>query len=243
MRSPFAIRAQELRAVLSGKDPRVNEPFTLRPGAIFADGLEPVNAPRDFPADWQRWFQSVMAVNAIVASIIQDKKILKTEGNAMADKWARSHHELAVYMRDHNTAKEHVRLNSRTRLVSDLSEEVTTAANDVGLDQKRLTDWLEDGLEQDFARMPYLGRQYEVIHQRLSNADDRWEGNDLLDINFLACAAGYADVVVGERKISEYLKRVAPKVADGAFVCRNLPTAVEQLQEEIEVGAGTERTS
>jgi hypothetical protein len=109
--------------------------------------------------------------------------------------------------------------------------DIAGAASDVGLDTAGLDTWLTDGLEEDLARMPYLGRQYEVIHQRLSNADDHWEGNDLTDINFLACAAGYADVVVGEKKASEYLKRVAPKVTEGAFVCRRLSDAVEWIRE------------
>jgi hypothetical protein len=39
--------------------------------------------------------------------------------------------------------------------------------------------------------------------------------------------------VVGEKKISEYLKRVSPRVTEGAFVCRKLPAAVEHLRERV----------
>lgn len=216
---------------MRGESPRVTEPFTLRPGAIFADGLEPVNAPEDFPTNWRGFFQSIVAVDALVASIIDDEKILKLEGEAMAERWARSHHELAIYMREHGLAKEHVRLNARARFVGDMAEEIAGAASDVGLDQSDLDDWIADELDASLSQMPYLGRQYEVIHQRLSNADDHWEGNDLTDINYLSCAAGYADVVVGEKKISEYLKRVAPKVAEGALVCRRLSDAVGWIRE------------
>lgn len=134
-------------------------------------------------------------------------------------------------MREHKTPKEHVRLNARARFLNDMAQEIVGAARNAGLDQASLDRWLADGFEDDLARMPCLGRQYEVIHQRLSNADDRWEGNDLTDINFLACAAGYADVVVGEKKVSEYLRRVTPRVTEGAFVCRRLSDAVEWLQE------------
>ena len=150
----------------------------------------------------------------------------------MAERWAQLHHELAIHMREHKTPKEHVRLNARARFLSDMAQEIAGAAGDAGLDQAGLAQWLAaDALEEELARMPCLGRQYEVIHQRLSNADDHWEANDLTDVNFLACAAGYADVVVGEKKISEYLKRVTPKVTEGAFVCRHLSDAVEWLQE------------
>ncbi|MDX6610149.1 MAG: hypothetical protein QOF85_2074 [Solirubrobacterales bacterium] len=230
MRNPLAIRGREFRAVLKGEDPRINDPFSLEPGSVFADGLRPIDAPEDFPLDWQQWFQRITAVNAMVVATIDDEKISKAEGNAMADQWARSHHELALYMRDSRTPKEHVRANALARLISDMSEEITSAATDAGLDQGQLTAWLESRLERDLVHMPYLGRHFEVIHQRLSNADDRWEANDLTDINYLACAAGYAHIVVGEKKISEYLQRIAPRVSGGAFICRKLPDAVEYLQ-------------
>jgi hypothetical protein len=55
--------------------------------------------------------------------------------------------------------------------------------------------------------MPYGGRLYEVLYHRLRNADDTWERNDLIDMNFLCCAAGYADIVVGEKQTTEYLRR------------------------------------
>jgi hypothetical protein len=87
--------------------------------------------------------------------------------------------------------------------------------------------------------MPYLGRHHEVIHQRLSNADDRWEANDLTDINYLACAAGYADVVLAEKKSSEYLKRVRDRAPRGAFVCRRLVEAVAHLEALIDEGAAS----
>ena len=56
------------------------------------------------------------------------------------------------------------------------------------------------------AELPYLGRAREVTHYRLMNAQDAWEANDLDDLHHLACAAGYADIVVGEKKF-HYLQR------------------------------------
>jgi hypothetical protein len=41
----------------------------------------------------------------------------------------------------------------------------------------------------------------------MCNAGQRWEANDLVDIMFLCCAAGYADVVVGERRTIGYLRQ------------------------------------
>ncbi len=139
MRSPLAIRAQELSAAMRGENPRVPAPFTLRSGAIFADGLEPVDAPEDFPANWKEFFQSIVAMDAVVASIINDEKIPKLEGEAMAEQWAQSHHELAIYMREHKTPKEHVRLNARARFLGDMAQEIAGAARDAGLVERQAT--------------------------------------------------------------------------------------------------------
>ena len=78
--------------------------------------------------------------------------------------------------------------------------------------------------------MPYVGRLHEVLYHRLRNADDRWERKDLIDMNFLCCAAGYADIVVGEKQTSEYLRRATSRCVPGAVVCRRLPEAVEALR-------------
>lgn len=230
MRNPIEIRGRELRSVLAGGDPRVEDIFTLEPGAIFDGGLKPLDASADFPPEWQQWLDNISAVNAMIATLIADEKISNSEGKAMAETWGKSHHELAVYMREHRTPKEHIRLAARARLFSDLDVEIEAAIREVGPSEQQLVGLFQDGVESDLSRMPYLSRHHEVIHQRLSNADDRWEANDLTDINYLACAAGYADVVVGEKKLCEYLKRVEKRVPSGAVVCRKLSAAVEHLE-------------
>lgn len=48
-------------------------------------------------------------------------------------------------------------------------------------------------------------------------------------MNYLCCAAGYADVTVGERKTTEYLRRADTRVRPGSLLCRNLAEAIEAL--------------
>jgi hypothetical protein len=110
----------------------------------------------------------------MVAAISDDEKSSKDEGNVMAASWAASHHELARYMRENRTPKGHVRLDARARTISDLAPELEAEADRVGFDQDRFSSWLHHEAEEDLARMPYLGPHFEVIHQRLSNADDRF---------------------------------------------------------------------
>jgi hypothetical protein len=238
MHSPITVRGNELRAVLSGRDPRVTDVFTLRTGEIFAEGLKPVDAPEDFPLEWQHWLKNLTAVSAMVAAMMDDEKLSKARGNAMAEQWAASFQNLALRLRHRQSSKAEVRRASLAKMFFDLKSEIASAAQAAGFDQRGLDDWIETGLEVDLVRTPYLSRQYEVVHQRLSNADDHWEANDLTDINYLCCAAAYADVVVGEKKITEYLKRARNRVPDGAFVCRRLPEAVAHLEEILGSGPG-----
>jgi hypothetical protein len=229
MRSPMAVRSAELRSALEGKKP-TEQVFSLEPGALFADDLEPAKVPADFPHEWQMLFKSMTALNATVAMMMRDEKSISEKGRGMAEAWAKSHHDLAVYMRNQRMPKERIRLNARAKLIADLGSEIEAAARDSGTTQGELLEWLEERFEPDLAGMPYLGRQHQVIYQRLRNANDQWERNDLIDVNFLSCAAGYADVVVAETKLGTYLKRAQKQVPEGAFVCLRLSEAVEHLE-------------
>ncbi|MFE4441483.1 hypothetical protein [Streptomyces sp. NPDC056820] len=40
----------------------------------------------------------------------------------------------------------------------------------------------------------------------MRNASDRWVNNDLNDLFYLACATGYADHVVAEKKTGRFLQ-------------------------------------
>ena len=70
-----------------------------------------------------------------------------------------------------------------------------------------------------------LGRFRELVHLRVSNADDKWHRNDLNDTLFLCTAGAYADIVVGEKKMTSYLMRAQGKVPEGAQRCRRLEEA------------------
>lgn len=136
---------------------------------------------------------------------------------------------LAAYMREHRTSEEHARLNARARLIADQRPDLARAGERTAVTQDRFATWLSDDLADDLSRMPYAGRLGEVLYLRLRNADDRWEANDLNDMNFLCAAAGYADITVGEKKTISYPRRAEPRVRPGSILCRRLSEAVESL--------------
>lgn len=173
--------------------------------------------------------------------MIDNERIENPQGRAMATAWSRSHQELAIRMREQRMSKEKARQVALGRLIEDMRQEILAAAAARRLNGERLGAWLEQGLEGDLARMPYLGRQHEVIYERLRNADDRWDGNDLNDVNYLCCAAGYSDFVVAERKLCGYLNRVEGHVAGGAFVCRKLTDLLKPLRTTLEESSSGRR--
>jgi hypothetical protein len=77
----------------------------------------------------------------------------------------------------------------------------------------------------------------QMLFARLRNADQTWEANDLVDIMFLCCASGYADVVVGERRAIGYLRqarqpRPRARLATSLQVALRVLTEITEGEEE-----------
>lgn len=232
MASPVRIRAGELRSALAGTDlPTKRAVFTLEPDVIFAPGhAAQVNSSSALPAEVRDLKNRLTWATSLAAVLVEDEVNDDAVGREKATQWAATLQALAAYMRQAGTPREHKRLNARACLLADLQNEIATAAAAVGADQPSFEAWLSNDLETAFAAMPYIGRLLEVLVHRLSNADDRWETNDLNDMHYLAPAAGYADVVVAEKKTAEYLRRAARRTPAGAHVCRTLSEVVEHLR-------------
>jgi hypothetical protein len=231
MRSPIAVRGGELRSSISGGEPVAEGVVTLEPGAAAATPPEPLRVAEDLPVEWAQWFQDITTASAFASTLVDEEALPIVEGLQMAGGWGEKHQRLAEFMRDHHVSKEHARINTQAMLIADLRKEIASAAATVGAGDEAFQLWLDEGLERDLSRMPYLGRQHEVIYHRLRNAQDYWEPNDLFDLNFLSCAAGYVDLVVTENKFSHYLQRAQSRVPAGAVVVAKLPEAVRHIED------------
>jgi hypothetical protein len=133
-------------------------------------------------------------------------------------------------MREHKASAEHARINHARPSHADLGDETALSAQRAGLSPEQYSWWLREELPDRLREMPYVDRLHEVLYHRLRNSNDKWERNDLIDMNFLCCAASYADIVVGEKHTSRYLRRGESMSAPGAIVCRTLQEAIDALQ-------------
>lgn len=229
MRNPVAVRQTEFELAMRGEPSRAPGVFTLQPEVLFA-APKPSRPASDVPPPFDELLPRLTWASAVYAAVLDDEAVDMREAHEAADRWAADFPRLSQYMRDHKTSAEHARINTRARLIADLGNETAVVAQRVGLTPQQYSEWLQGEFRVLLREMPYVGRLHEVLYHRLRNADDKWERNDLIDMNFLCCAAGYADIVVGEKQTSDYLRRAASMSAPGAVVCRALPEAVEALQ-------------
>lgn len=67
--------------------------------------------------------------------------------------------------------------------------------------------------------MPAIARVQQITYRRLSNPQYPWRVNDLSDMHYLACAAGYADYPLAEKATSHDLRGAERWVPTGARIC------------------------
>ncbi|HET6479972.1 MAG TPA: hypothetical protein VFG35_08045 [Actinoplanes sp.] len=235
MTSPLRVRAHELRQIF-GSEPEglgKSEVFSLDPHALWSDHAQQHRAVRPdaaLPAEIQRLIARMSWAEAMVEIFVDRERSVSDMGQELADKWAISFQELAVHVRGNPKARLYLRDVTKVRVLTDIQHEMVLAAHSSGLTPLEFQKWWSTRADEDIASMPMLGRIRELVHVRVSNADDKWHRNDLNDTLFLCTAAGYADIVVGEKKMTTYLGRVHRSVRPGAQLFRRLEDALAAIE-------------
>ncbi|MBJ7330654.1 MAG: hypothetical protein JHC95_12215 [Solirubrobacteraceae bacterium] len=231
LRDPVTVRGHELSRSMAAENPaRAEAVITLEPGATFGTDFAP-SAGAGLPDDWRAVSERVTNAIAALAAMLEDDSPADVQKRrAVGAAWAAPHHQLAMQMREAGTSREHIRISTLARLVSDLGTELATKAHAAGMGPEPFAVWLRDEFDQAIETMPYVRTLREVLYHRLSNADDHWSGNDLADSQFLCCAAAYADFVAAERKFGNYLQRARNTYGDNAVTVTTLAHLVGELE-------------
>jgi hypothetical protein len=116
-------------------------------------------------------------------------------------------------------------------MLVDIHGEVSSVAADLGISMKEAVARL-CGSDDPLRPAPFLSWRRSWLFARTRNSRQRWESNHLIDGMFLPYAAGYADVVVGERNAIGYLRQ-ARDCPPGARLATNLTEAVAMVNEEL----------
>lgn len=235
MRDPLLVRASELSTLFGSQRqasiaPSADEVFTLDPRQLHA-GLSTRYEERhpNLPAQVVELVHTLSGASAAFAVLLENERTHSPEGIAAATRWATLHQRFAEHLARESATRPHVRALTLHRFLADLGRDLPQAAHDAGLTPGDFAAWLRSQADADIAQLPYLGRERDVIHLRLLNAQDRWERNDLIDMLFLPCAGGYADYVVCENQTADYLRRVARGRPAAAAVCASINELVRAL--------------
>jgi hypothetical protein len=206
MRSPLDVRLDEIRAAIGGSEPTV--------GDVFApQAAEFLGTPSDLGglADGS----AVARVLGVIPSILglydtllettpipDEGSVAETQAYGWAQKWA----ELSEQLHANNEPVSAVMRITTAAMIDDAIDDVERAARSANMTPEQVGARLV-GVDDPVAGMPFLGQMRQMLLFRLRNRTQRWEANDLIDILFLCCAAGYADIVVAERQAVSYLRQ------------------------------------
>ncbi|MEW1951958.1 hypothetical protein [Terrabacter sp. NPDC080008] len=233
MRSVLALRRAELRALFGGAPLTISDVVTLAPRAVF-DMERPEPAAPDLDPEISDLIERQVWAT-VLTDLLIDPDPMPDEGKEVVEKWSQSFLPLATAIPGNGKAKARIRDLTRTRFISDLGTDLPGAAKEAGLSSEEFGTWLSDRSEEDLALTPGLGRMREVLHLRIANATEKWEANDLNDFLHLSYAAAYCDLVLGEKKTINYLRRVNPKVPAGAKLHYRAEDALIDLKRLLEV--------
>lgn len=233
LRTVLGLRRAELRALFGGTPLTREDAITLAPEAIL-DMTPNRTIGQELGPELAGLIQRQVWASVLVGLLLAHEP-KSGVGRESAARWAQSFAPLANALRKNTKAKAWSGDLTRTRFFSDLGTDLPAAANESGISSEQFSDWLRNDAEPAISATPGLGRLREVLHLRLSNADDRWEGNDLNDWMHLTYAAGYCDLVLGEKKTINYLRRSEARVPSGAVLHRRAREAVVDLEALLEL--------
>ncbi len=230
MRSPLKVRREELVCAVAGL--RTDAPlrprpvFTLDPDALFSssDYLGESSPARDLQA-------RLTWASAIAETLIEDEREDDEEARAKGERWAKMYAAIGVGLGESNASRQEKRAAARAAILEDFANDLAEAAAAARLDSQAWEGWLESS-EDSIAAMPAMGRIQEITAQRLSNPQYPWRANDLSDMHFLSCAAGYADFVLAEAATTHDLRRAESRVPAGARICRSPGELVAAIEAE-----------
>jgi len=216
MVDPLDIRRREIRNTLAARYRKENVPtahgvFRLAADAVRGEtrGVKPYEPPSDLPDDDRTLLAGLVPLLANIATVL-DKDAIPVDHEPA---WAEGMQRFTDWLAAEPTDLKHLR-QSRTGVLfrQDTSKEIAEEAHRSGITVEQFGEWLRDHADADIGFMPMLGLYREALREKVANPGTRWEPNDLFDLMYLACAAGYADYVVGERSATAQLRQASKRL-------------------------------
>ncbi|MGW4160794.1 hypothetical protein [Streptomyces sp. NPDC004788] len=242
LRDPLQVWRDELRLMFRAqiRQSEVMAPVvTLEPKSLHsaARGFVPASAPADFPP------MAAFQQEALVSAVSLIDTMLDSEGGERGPElgWTEANQKFSDWLDTQSGDAQQKRKAIDAWLLSDLRNRVAEESFAAGMTPEQLKEWGTGSQPvQKMASLPALGLFREMLHERHLNRGTTWKPNDVIDMVYLSCAAGYADFVVCERQMRESLARGARRLGRSTQVFRSLAEAVSAVETALgtRLGAG-----
>ncbi|MFN3255402.1 MAG: hypothetical protein ACE37B_06880 [Ilumatobacter sp.] len=247
MDDPLAVRRVEISAALGqryhGATPPKFTPFGHDWSRLFAAERAPTapTAPTDFGRIEQAQFVRWTSVVGIAATLLDDDPIEPAQSTG----WAESMQRFTDWLATEQTEQPLRIARTDLAFLADMSTTIAEEAHALRLSIDDLHDWNLHHHGEDVDRSPMLGLFREAMRQKLATSTTTWTQNDLTDLMYLSCGAGYADVVVGERQLVGQLNGGAQRLRRSLRAFRRLQDALPTILDlvgDLSVGPGSKRS-
>ncbi len=232
MRDPLDIRHLEIRRALAIRINRMDlivdrETFTLEPATVFgssrSDRSPSLIATGTDSLDYA--VHALASLSALFDTLLHPEAVLQGDVTGWVDKAQRLTNQLASEPHSEQARRE---MTNRFFL-DDLRPEFLHQARESAVTPSQWVTWLNEQSDDDISQMPSLGLYREVLREKVLNPGTTWESNDLTDLVYLTCAAGYADHTVGERSLTSAIENGLRRLGRTTSVHRSLRSLVDAL--------------
>jgi hypothetical protein len=120
----------------------------------------------------------------------------------------------------------------RFPLLKDVIPQVTDSIAQSGITQSEFEVWIETHFNRDVGAMNCFGLWNEVFQDKHLETTTKWRENDLIDMLFLTCAAGYADYLLCEASMWNLLRQAAKRLGRPIRVYSRITDLAADLKSE-----------
>lgn len=221
MRHPIDIRQFELRQSFATRIKHAPLPpldvFTLEGRATERSSTdqEGLHSPAGFPEG----IEYVRRASTRISSFMDVITAAESVPMVAIPEWVSANQRITELLASQPATTSQKREDIGALFLRDMLLEIAKAALFSGVAGPEATTWVKSFIGVDVRSMRSLGLFKEIYQDKHLDGSTKWYNNDLLDMLFLTCAAGYADFVLGERKLVGYARQAAKRLGrpDNAY--------------------------
>jgi len=234
MRDPMDVWQRELHHTFASRFKQITRPpldvFTLEGCAIQSRKtlVDVSSSWSEFPEGIKHVLRAAVCMMSYIDMVLASDSTPETPIPKWENAFQRITDELARSL-ETSPQKRNI---LRYVLLSDIKLEVAEAAHLSGITVPELETWIESHFNTDVRAMKSLGLWNEVFQDKHLNTTTKWSANDLTDMMYLTCAAGYADYVLAERSLTSYVKQAARRLHRSIKVYSRIEDLVVELKGE-----------